>query len=50
MKVIFQNKDQEASIKLIKEENCYHEYLKTNKKTRDKVCVSCGRVIYLCSK
>ena len=31
-----------------KEENkvCHHPYLKTEKKTADKVCTSCGRVIY----
>ncbi|MDF2449947.1 MAG: hypothetical protein K0R26_2451 [Bacteroidota bacterium] len=50
MKIIFQKKTEEASIKLIKDDVCFHDYLKADKKTKDKVCVSCGRIIYLSSK
>lgn len=46
MKVILQTKERETIYDMIKDQNCYHQYLKVNVKTKDKVCVSCGKIIY----
>ncbi len=46
MKVTLQTKEREMSYEMIKDHNCYHQYLKINIKTMDKVCVSCGKTIY----
>jgi hypothetical protein len=50
MKVILNTKERENDDEMIKDQNCYHQYLKLNPETKEKVCVSCGKIIYTGTK
>jgi hypothetical protein len=45
MKLSLPAKSTEMTYNVIKDHNCYHQYLKINIKTMDKICVSCGTTI-----